>query len=62
MGVAMHKQAEGSVSRGYKGNMCIKCLVVVLVQQDNICAKVLLVIIATSAMGDVSGEQTGCLR
>ena len=56
MGVGMRKQAEGSVSRGYKGNMCIKCLVVVLVQQDNICAKVLLVIITTSAMGSVSGE------
>ena len=52
----MRKQAEGSVSMCYKGNMCIKCLVVVLVQQGNICAKVLLVIIATSAMGSVSGE------
>ena len=62
MGVAMCKQAEGSVSGGYKGNMCIKCLVVLLVQQDNICAKVLLVIIATSAMGSVSDESTRCLR
>ena len=56
MGVAMRKQAEGSVSGGYQDNMCIKCLVVLLLQQDNICAKVLLVIIATSAMGSVSGE------
>ena len=29
MGVAMRKQAEGSISRCYKGNMCIKCLVIV---------------------------------
>ena len=51
----MRKQTEGSISRGYKGNMCTKCLVVILVQQDNICAKVLLVLIATSAIGSVSG-------
>ena len=64
MGVSMRKQAEGSISGGYKGNMCIKCLVILLVhvQQDNICAKVLLVIVATSAMGSASGESTRCLR
>ena len=26
MAFAMHKQAEGSICRGYKGNMCTKCL------------------------------------
>ena len=55
MAFAMRKQGEGSISRGYKGNMCMKSLAVILVQQDNICAKILLILIATSAMGSVSG-------
>ena len=55
MSFAKRKQDEGSISRGYKGNMCTKSLVVILVQQDNICAKVLLVLIATGTMGSVIG-------
>ena len=26
LGFAMRNQAEGSISRGYKGNICTKCL------------------------------------
>ena len=57
----MHKQAEGSISRGYKGNICTKCLVsntgtIGQYMHKSTSSN------NTGAMGSVSGAKTGCSR